>query len=246
MKRLMPSAAAALFAWLLLGMVISVSSRNLGPTAAHAAPCDPSPPYTVQSGNWHAGMYAFTDASLIGGVYGTVENYGPFVNNPNPGGGTVGWVGIGNFPALAQIGWLKKPTGSPQRATFIQAFTSGGFFIDIRNLSADSVGSYTSYGVEYNPSGNPYWKFKKNSSVIHSYYTSNFTPTNVQVDSEITNYGDQYPGDGSDWMSFSDLHKYHWGYWAEMNPTGQTVSTRAALDGPYYQTQFYTRDTYCN
>jgi hypothetical protein len=79
-----------------------------------------------------------------------------------------------------------------------------------------------------------------------SWIGNNFTPNNSQVDAEITDYGDQNPGDGQDWMGFFDLHKWHWGYWTEMAPTNYVGNPRAAVDGMWYGTTYWTRDTYCN
>lgn len=236
--------ASVLMLYVVLGLL--VLSQTLHGQDAIAAPCDPSPPAASGGGNYHVGVKAFTDASYMGGVYGQLENYNPIVAGGDPAyGGTVAWVMIGNSPySWAQIGWMKKKDGS--RATFVQGHTSAGSFLNLRNLPVDSVGTYTDYGVEYSPAGNPFFRFKKSGTSIVNWNYNNFVPNNAQASGEITDHGDQYPGDGGNWMGFYDIHKWHWGYWTEISPTLVVHDTHSDLDGVYYGTTFWTRDTICN
>ena len=113
--------------------------------------------------------------------------------------------------------------------------------MDIRNLPVDAVGTYTYYGVEYRPSGSPYFNFTKSGAVVATWWFNSFVPTEAWVAGEIRNNGDQYPGDGSNWMGYFDMHKYHWGYWTALAPTSAAIETHSALDGVYYGTTLLAR-----
>jgi hypothetical protein len=216
-----------------------------------SAKCRPGDYHSYRNSNdgqhYFAGWKSEWLGYTVGGTYAQILNYSPWVEpSPNPLTGSANastaWVMVTHtsLNVYAQVGWIELAYG--QRYTVTQHKPSPSSNPVTHFFQARPVGEYTYYTVLWN---NPAWKFSYwvGSTMIFS-EDYGFLPNRGDIASEITTYSSQMPGSSATWEALFDGHVYVGG-WQNFNGTVVPHSAEFTVDGPYYGTLLYTKDSAC-
>jgi hypothetical protein len=178
--------------------------------------CNPN--RTNDGSHWFDG-WSHEIGSTVGGVYGNLSLYDPYVNSVD----TSVWVMLENGSSYAQIGYLAK-VGSPGPETgFTEYQDNGPFGFDYHEFPMPTLWS-AEFKVLY---GNTSGKFTFYANgVLERDHCQCFTPTGGQNFSELQSKSDQMFGQASNHERMWNMHLYWSGAWHNFSGTasddGQT------------------------
>lgn len=222
--------------------------------------CDPG-----RSSNYltyyFAGADANNAATSFGGIYGTIDNYSPYVKSSSSEDFTSQWVMLAySGTKWAQVGWTEYP-GS-QRNTFVE-FQDPGVSGWDNYFPPYAINSSIKYQVTYQPtcpSDTCFSFFANNTSPQLAGTKYNWTPNDAESFAETHDQASQVPGGYFNPSSASDLHVYYnagsSGSWNNMDGHDYTETNHGgpgtgpswdnvSNNGLYGNTSYDTWDSTC-
>jgi hypothetical protein len=208
---------------------------------------------------YFAGADANNAAASFGGIYGTIDEYSPFVYDSSAGDTGAQWVMIDNPTDWAQVGWIEFPGN--QRYVFVE-FNDPGVTTWDNYFSPYAINSDIKFQVTYKPtcpSNTCFSFFADNSPTQLTGSKYNWTPTDAQSYSETHDQASQIPGGYDNVSTATNLHVYYnagssgsWnnmdgydtaneGYDGGAGPSWDNVSN----PGVYGNTSYSTWDSAC-
>ncbi|MHB8311778.1 MAG: hypothetical protein ACYDD0_00520 [Candidatus Dormibacteria bacterium] len=178
------------------------------------------------------------NGSGLGGVYGDIYNYSPWVQQ---GSVVAAWVMLANGGHYAQIGWLEDPNND--RFTFYQAVSTSGQIIENLTMSPYPIGSTQQYEVLYNNTPNEFSVFVNGTQL--NAFPLGFVPNSAQNYAEVHNLKDQMPGTFGQFEVFSGVHVYQSG-WRNFNGAPHDAQPSYWGNDAYSSTEDYVWDQRCS